>query len=136
MYTFLLDAYDNLHGAGPTVFMAVFAYVWAVWIAKAVLARRYKPDGSPPDELTTTVIVPVYNEPEEVFRRVLTSVRAIGPTEMIAVVDGGDEHLAGVAQDYCDRVLRIPKSGKRAAVATGFAAADPEAEVVVVLDSD
>src|SRR5215211_2292733 len=136
MYTFVLDAYDDLHGAGPTVFMALFAYVWVVWIAKAVLARRYRPSEASPGGLTTTVIVPVYNEPEAIFRRALASVRANGPTELIAVVDGGDEQVAAVAEDYCDRVLRIPKSGKRAAVATGFEAASPETDIVVVLDSD
>ena len=136
MYTFLLDAYDDLHGAGPTVFMALFVYVWAVWAGKALLARRYRPSHASPGALTTTVIVPVYNEPEAIFRRALASVRANGPTELVAVVDGGDEQMATVAEDYCDRVLRIPKSGKRAAVATGFEAAAPDTDIIVVLDSD
>jgi hyaluronan synthase len=136
VYTFLLDAYDDLHGAGPTLFMGLFVYVWVVWFAKAVVARRYRASGSSPDEMPTTVIVPVYNEPEDLFRRALASVRANQPTEMIAVVDGGDAHLAEVARDYCDRVIRIPKAGKRAAVAEGFKAADPDTEVIVVLDSD
>src|SRR5829696_915740 len=136
MYTFLLDAYDDLHGAGPTVFMALFVYVWAVWAGKALLARRYRPSHASPGALTTTVVVPVYNEPEAIFRRALASVRANGPTELVAVVDGGDEQMATVAEDYCDRVLRIPKSGKRAAVATGFEAAAPDTDIIVVLDSD
>ena len=33
-------------------------------------------------------------------------------------------------------MLRIPKAGKRAAIAAGLAAADPSTDVVVVLDSD
>jgi cellulose synthase/poly-beta-1,6-N-acetylglucosamine synthase-like glycosyltransferase len=136
MYTFLTDLYDGVHGAGPTAFMALFVYVWAVWIAKALMSRRYKPFREPAGDLTASVIVPVYNEPEDVFRRALASVRANGPAELIAVVDGGDEHVAAVAQDYCDRVLRIPKSGKRAAIATGFEISDPGNGVVVVLDSD
>ena len=32
--------------------------------------------------------------------------------------------MAAVAADYCDRVLRIPKAGKRAAIAAGLAASD------------
>jgi hyaluronan synthase len=136
MYTFLLDGYHDVHGAGPTLFMAFFAYVWAVWLAKMLIARRYRPSTASPDGLTTTVIVPVFNEPEAVFRRVLASVRANGPTELIAVVDGGDGRVAAVAQDYCDRVLRIPKSGKRAAIGAGFAAASTETDIVLVLDSD
>ena len=44
--------------------------------------------------------------------------------------------MAAVAGEYCDRVLRIPKSGKRAAIAAGLAASDPATDVVVVVDSD
>jgi hyaluronan synthase len=51
-------------------------------------------------------------------------------------VDGGDPHIASIAAEYCDRVLQIPKSGKRAAIAAGLAASDPASDVLVVLDSD
>ena len=43
-----------------------------------------------------------------------------GPIELIAVVDGGDADVAAVAAAYCDQVLRIPKAGKRAAIAAGL----------------
>ena len=33
-------------------------------------------------------------------------------------------------------MLRVPKAGKRAAIAAGLAASDPSTDVVVVLDSD
>jgi hyaluronan synthase len=136
MFTFLIDTYDTVGGAGPTVFMAFFAYVWLLWSAKALAAKRYRPwDGAAP-RLTTTVIVPVYNEPEAIFRRALASVVANGPTEIIVVVDGGDTDIASVARDYADRVLRIPKSGKREAIAAGLAASFSDTDVVVVLDSD
>ena len=82
------------------------------------------------------MIVPVYNESEALFRRCLASVVANRPTELIAVVDGGDPELAAIAADYCDHVLRLPKSGKRTAVAAGLRASDPTTDVVVVLDSD
>ena len=137
MFSFFRDAYETL-GAGtvPTLFMAFFVYVWVLWTAKALAARRYRPWTAPAPPVGTTVIVPVYNEPEAVFRRALASVAANGPTELIAVVDGGDPAVDAVAADYCDRVLRIPKSGKRAAIAAGLKASDPATEVVVVLDSD
>jgi hyaluronan synthase len=136
MYTFLLDAYDEVRGAGPTAFTALFVYVWVVWLAKVLAARRYRPATGEPPDLTTTVIVPVYNEPEPIFRRALASVRAERPTEFIAVVDGGDRRLTDIAQDYCSRVLRIPKSGKRAAIAAGLHISDEATDVVIVLDSD
>jgi cellobiuronic acid synthase len=52
------------------------------------------------------------------------------------VVDGGDSELAAIAADYCDRVLRLPKVGKREAIAAGLRESDPATDVVVVLDSD
>ena len=104
---------------------------------KALAARRYRPSHGDPDALATTVLVPVYREPEAVFRRVLASVRANGPNELIAVVDGGDPASArrwqpSTATGCCD----IPKAGKRAAIAAGLAASDPATDVVVVVDSD
>jgi len=136
LFTFLTHGYGLLHGAGPTLFMGFFVYVWAVWAAKALAARRYMPSRAEPGELATTVIVPVYSESETVLRRVLASVRANEPTEIVTVVDGGDPHLSAVAADYCERVLEIPKSGKRAAIAAGLTASEPDTDVVLVVDSD
>jgi cellobiuronic acid synthase len=136
MFTFLTDAHDAFQGHPFTPFLVFFVYVWALWTAKSLAARRYRPSTAAPAALATSVIVPVFREPEELFRRVLASVRANGPTEMIAVVDGGDPEAAAVAEEICDRVLRIPKAGKRAAIAAGLAASDARTDVVLVLDSD
>jgi cellulose synthase/poly-beta-1,6-N-acetylglucosamine synthase-like glycosyltransferase len=136
MFTFLIDTYDTVGGAGPTIFMGFFVYVWLLWLVKSLAARRYRPWTGPAAELSTTVIVPVYNEPEPIFRRALASVVANGPTEIIVVVDGGDLDVAAVARDYADRVIRISKSGKREAIATGLDASNGTSDVIVVLDSD
>jgi hyaluronan synthase len=136
MFTFLTDTHDALRGHPLTPYLVFFAYVWGLWVAKAVAARRYRPTATDPGPLATTVIVPVYREDEAVFRRVLASVAANEPTEIISVIDGGDERLALIAEAYCDRVLRIPKAGKRAAIAAGLAASEVPSEVVIVLDSD
>ena len=136
MFTFLTDAHDALAGAPITLFFLFFVYVWALWAAKTLAARRYRPSNGVPDRLTTTVIVPVYKEPEQVFRRALASVWANEATEIITVVDGADAHMAAVAGEFSDRVLRIPKSGKRAAIAAGLRASDPSTDVVIVVDSD
>ena len=137
MLTFLRDLHDAAKGVSPiTPFMVLFVYVWVVWSAKALAARRYRPWTTSAGPLATTVIVPVYNEPEALFRRVLASVRANQPTEIIVVVDGGDTSVAAVAADYADRVLRVPKEGKRAAIAAGLRESDPSTDVVLVVDSD
>jgi hyaluronan synthase len=136
MFTFLIDGYDAVRGSGPSVFMAFFAYVWLLWAVKTLAARRYHPWVGAVPNLTTTVIVPVFNEPEAVFRRALASVVANLPTEIIVVVDGGDADVARIASDYSNRVLRIAKVGKRQAIAAGLAASTEGTDVVVVLDSD
>jgi hyaluronan synthase len=136
VFTFLYRSWETAKGAAPTPFMAFFVYVWLLWTAKALMARRYQPAEAPTPERTSSVIVPVYNEGAELFERCLASIRANHPAELIAVVDGGDPDLAAIAARYCDRVLRVAKAGKRAAIASGLAVADPATEVVVVVDSD
>jgi hyaluronan synthase len=137
MFSFARDAWAVLTGVhAPTLFMGFFAYVWLLWTAKALAARRYRPSTASPGALRTSVLVPVYDEPEDIWRRALASVVANRPSELIAVVDGGDAAIARIAAEYCDRVLRIPKAGKRVAIAAGLRASDPETDVVIVLDSD
>ena len=136
MYSFLRDSGHALHGAGLTPFMAFFAYVWALWAARTLAARRYRPFTADPGARTASVIVPTYREPEALLRRVLASIRAEGPSELIVVVDGGDAEQAAVAAEYADQVIRIPKQGKRSAIAAGHRAGDPRTDVVFVVDSD
>jgi cellobiuronic acid synthase len=136
VFTFLYRSWESLRGSPVTPFMGFFVYVWLLWTVKSLLARRYRPANGPTVERTNTVIVPVYNESVELFAGCLASIRANDPTELIVVVDGGDSHLASLASEYSDRVLSIPKAGKRAAIAAGLAASDPDTDVVVVVDSD
>jgi hyaluronan synthase len=137
VFTFLYRGLQMAQdGARPTPFVWFFLYVWVLWGAKALAARRYRPCEDDAGMRRTTVLVPVYNEPEAIFRRTLVSVLLNDPTEMIAIVDGGDSRTAEIAQKYCDRVVLIERSGKRAAIAAGLAASDPSSEVIVVLDSD
>jgi hyaluronan synthase len=136
VFTFLYHGYEVVRGASPTAFMAFFIYVWTLWGAKALLARRYRPASGEPGQVLTTVIVPVFSESEALFRRVLASVRANEPTELIVVIDGSHPHLAALAEQHCDLVLRIPRSGKREAIRAGYEASDPDTDVLVVVDSD
>ena len=137
MFTFIYHGLRVvMDGASPTAFMWFFAYVWAVWSCKAIASRRYRPWTGEPHVRGVTVLVPVYNEPEAIFRSSLASVRFEQPSEMIAVVDGGDTRTAEIAREYCDQVVLIERSGKRAAIAAGLEVSDTSSDVVVVLDSD
>jgi hyaluronan synthase len=139
MYTFYLSL-ERFFGSGSLhVFLVFFLFVWLVWLVKVTLAAFYRPAQDPlglTSGLRTTVLVPTYNEPEPVFRRVLESVAANRPTELIVIVDGADPDVARVASDYTERVLAIPKLGKRAGIWCGLEVSDPTTDVVIVLDSD
>ena len=83
MFTFLFHGYAVLHGAAPSLFMGFFVYVWVLWGAKALAARRYRPWSETTDAFTSSVIVPVYDEPEPLFRRVLESIRENGDRKSV-----------------------------------------------------
>ena len=51
------------------LFIVFVALTWAVWLAKVALARRYRP-WQAPFETTTSVVVPVVDEPIDLFRDV------------------------------------------------------------------
>jgi hyaluronan synthase len=139
VYSFAADLHDLVEAGALSAFLVFFCYVWLLWLAKALLAKLHRPANDRlgiAARLRTTVIAPVYAEDPELFREVLESVQANRPSELIAVVDGGDPLLAAIARDLADDVILIPKTGKRGAIAAGLRASDPTTDVVVVLDSD
>ena len=136
MYTVLEYAQDLFQTGTVHLFLVFFAYVWAVWIIKMLLALRYRPFARTDREFTSTVILPVYNEPPEIFRTVLDRVKQNNPTELIVVVDGGDEELVAIAKHYTNKVCPIPKLGKRLAIAHGYYSARTDTDIILVLDSD
>ena len=126
MFSFVRDAWESLRSGGaPSLFMVLFVYVWVVWSAKALAARRYRPwtrrAGAAGDDRDRARLQRARGAvPPRARER-----RANRPTEIIVVVDGGDANVAAVAADYGDRVLRMPKEGKRAAIAAGLRESDP-----------
>jgi cellobiuronic acid synthase len=139
MYTFYVYLRDALSTGGFHLFIFFFAYVWAVWLIKTTLAAFYRPfvdHSGATRELRTSVLVPVYDEPEFQFRRVLKAIKENRPTELIVVVDGADPQLTKLAHEYADKVCPIPKRGKRAAIERGMIESDRTTDVIVIVDSD
>lgn len=139
MYTFYAYLSDFLENSTFHLFIFFFAYVWLVWILKASLAFRYRPfrdRAGKTRRLRTTVLVPVFDESPFIFRRVLRGIRINSPAELIVVVDGGDDRIASIASEYADRVIRMPKLGKRAAIAEGLRHSDRSTDLVAIVDSD
>jgi cellulose synthase/poly-beta-1,6-N-acetylglucosamine synthase-like glycosyltransferase len=135
VFVFLLQVrWEGVEG-GPLHLFAVFsAIVWMLWLAKVLLSRRYRPWRAPCDA-TTSVIVPVVDEPVDLFRDVLSRIAAQRPTELIVVLNGPrNPGLEQVCDDLGVGWLWTPVAGKRNAVRLGVEAAS--GEICVLVDSD
>lgn len=97
-----------------------------------------------PNEPDLSVVIPVYNEEEnlpELLQRLKTSLGAIGrPYEVIFVNDGSRDHSLQILKDAssADASLKVVdfnrNYGQHAAVFAGFEAA--RGEIIVTLDAD
>ena len=116
-----------------TVFVVL---TWALWAIKVVLSNRYRPWVAPYNT-TTSVIVPVVDEPLELFRDVLDRIVGQGPDEVVVVINGRrNPALEGVCEEFGAAVEWVwtPVPGKRNAVRVG--AERVTGEVVLLVDSD
>ena len=137
MFVFLLQLRAWMHGYSHDFYLfAVFtALVWGLWSLKMILSRRYRP-WTEPHHTTTSVVVPVVDEPLDLFRDVLTRVAEQGPDELIVVINGPrntglEDVVAEIAGATC---VWTPIPGKRNAVKMGVARAT--GDIVLLLDSD
>jgi hyaluronan synthase len=118
------------------LFSAFSALVWGLWVLKVVLSRRYRPYTAE-HHARTSVIVPVLDEPLDLFRDVLRRVTEQQPDEVIVVINGARN--PGL-QDVCDefaplvRWVHTPVPGKRNAVRIGTEMS--RFEITVLVDSD
>jgi hyaluronan synthase len=118
------------------LFSLFVALTWLLWIVKVVLSRRYRP-WTEPFETSTSVVIPVVDEPLELFRDVIRRIVAQQPTQLIVVINGNrNPALEQVCEDFGDSLqwLWTPVAGKRNAVRIG--AEHAVGDVVVLVDSD
>lgn len=115
-------------------FALFMTLIWVLWVIKIALARRYKP-WKRAYEATTSVIIPVVDEPEDLFRDVLTRIIKQQPTEIIVVINGRENPML---EQICDDLgvwwcwTEVP--GKRNALKVGLEASS--GEIAVLVDSD
>jgi hyaluronan synthase len=138
LFVYLLMLRHALVESGPLLLFAVFStVVWAFWVLKVGLSRRYRP-WTAPYETTTSVVIPVVDEPLELFRDVLARTVAQRPTETIVVINGPRNHaLEAVCAEFADQGVAwtwTPVPGKRNAVKVGTERA--VGDILVLLDSD
>ena len=124
------------HHAHLYLFTVFVVLTWALWAVKVVLSNRYRP-WTAPYRTTTSVIIPVVDEPLELFRDVLSRIVGQGPDEVVVVINGKrNVALEGVCEEFGAAVEWVwtPVPGKRNAVRVG--AERVGAEVVLLVDSD
>ncbi|MGH3679514.1 MAG: glycosyltransferase [Natronosporangium sp.] len=120
---------------GQVFLFAVFMLVvWLLWLLRVTLASYYRPwQGS--HRPTTSVIVPVVDEPEDTFRSVLGRIVQQRPTEVIVVVNGPrNRALEKICADLGVRWVWVEPPGKRNALRVGVGLAT--GEIAVLVDSD
>ncbi len=137
MFIFILQLRHMLEGQNEIYLFAVFStLVWALWVLKVVLSRRYRP-ATAPYEVSTSVVVPVVDEPLDLFRDVLRRIVDQRPDEVIVVINGApNPGLEQVCDEFGPLVRRVhtPVPGKRNAVRIGTQMS--RGEITVLVDSD
>ncbi|GAA1319361.1 glycosyltransferase [Actinocatenispora thailandica] len=134
MLAFLLQISEWLHSGHIYPFAVFMAVIWLLWLTKAILARQYRP-WQADWHTTTSVVIPVVDEEEELFVSVLERIVVQRPTEVIVVINGPRNETL---EKVCERVGVVwtwtKTPGKRNAVDIGVSMA--RGEIVVLVDSD
>jgi hyaluronan synthase len=137
MFVFVLQLREMFAGQSEIYLFAFFStLVWALWILKVVLSRRYRPVTAP-YEVSTSVVIPVVDEPLDLFRSVLARIVAQHPDEVIVVINGAvNTALEEVSDEFAPLVrwVHTPIPGKRNAVMIGTQMST--GEITVLVDSD
>lgn len=137
MFVFVLQLREMFAGQSELYLFAFFStLVWALWILKVVLARRYRPVTAAYD-VSTSVVIPVVDEPLDLFRSVLARIVAQHPDEVIVVINGAvNTALEQVSEEFAPLVrwVHTPIPGKRNAVMIGTQMST--GEITVLVDSD
>ncbi|HAM25533.1 MAG TPA: glycosyl transferase family 2 [Microbacteriaceae bacterium] len=137
MFIFILQIRHMLEGHLEVYMFAVYsALIWALWLVKLIISSRYKPFTGTFTG-TTSVIVPVLDEPLDLFRDVLGRMVEQKPGEIIVVINGAvNLPLQEVCEEFAPLVrwVHTPIPGKRNAVMIGTELST--GDITVLVDSD
>lgn len=135
VFVFLLQLRDSIASHRIYLFTIFVALVWVIWAMKVRLSRRYRPYEVAYNP-TTSVVIPVVDEPERLFREVLRRIVEQDPDEVIVVINGPrNPNLERICDDFARvRWTWTEVAGKRNAVKVGTEQAF--GEVIVLVDSD
>jgi hyaluronan synthase len=134
MLAFLLQTDAWITDGQLRLFALFMTMIWGLWLIRVILASHYWPT-QVAWHGTTSVIIPVVDEPEGLFRQVLGRIVEQRPTEIIVVVNGPrNPVLEKVCADIGVQWHWTGTAGKRNAVRLGVALSS--GEISVLVDSD
>jgi hyaluronan synthase len=137
MFVAILQLRHTIEGAGHLYLFTVFVgLTWLIWLAKVALSSRYRPWRMSYDT-TTSIVIPVVDEPLGLFRDVLRRIVEQAPTQTLVVINGPrNPDLERVCDEFEPDVewTWTSVAGKRNAVRVGVERS--VGDVVVLVDSD
>jgi hyaluronan synthase len=136
VFIYLLQIREALRGRPGVLigFAALATLVWIMWAFKTIVSRGYRP-WTEPHRTTASVVIPVLDEPRELFNEVLERILKQEPHEVIVVINGPkNEVLEEACIDNGVEWTWTATPGKRNAVRIGTAMAS--GDIVVLCDSD
>jgi hyaluronan synthase len=137
VFIFLLQVRHMLGGYPELYLFAVYSLlIWGLWLVKVLVSQRYRPY-TEPHIAGTSVIIPVVDEPLDLFRDVLRRITEQKPDEIIVVINGARNlELEKVCAEFAPAVrwVHTPIAGKRNAVKVGVEMS--RYEISVLVDSD
>jgi hyaluronan synthase len=135
MYAFLVQFVDFLRTHEIHYFLIFFFFIWLRWFVVNGIALRYKPYAKK-HKTTTSIIIPVVSEPADVFTKVLNSIIAQSPDQIIVVINGPrNKELEYICSNFPGVDCHwVKKPGKRNAIDYGMK--HVTGDVVVLVDSD
>ncbi|MBR3202178.1 MAG: glycosyltransferase [Solobacterium sp.] len=150
MYTFILMVIEYFENGTVHWYMFFILFILIRWIIVQFFALQYRPYRCENKDLFSTVIVPVVDEPLDLFNDVLIRIADQNPNEVIIVVNGPPNprlvnackdlrrHLkkTGKYESMELKVIYTPKPGKRNAVKIGLRHTSHDSDITVLVDSD
>ena len=149
MYTFILMCIDFGHTGRLHWYMIFISFILIRWLIVRLFADRYKPYKCANKDLFTSIIIPVVDEPIDIFSQVLTRIADQKPDEIIIIINGPENK---VLHNACRDLRRVRKeagndkteikilhtrvAGKRNAVRLGVLNSNPKSDICVLVDSD
>ena len=136
MVTALLQLRDAIEDGGHLyLFSVLVALIWFVWLVKVLISRRYAACEND-FRTTSSVVIPVVDEPIDLFRDVLSRIAEQEPTEVLVVINGPrNPSLESACAEFpLVQWEWTPIAGKRNALRVGIEKVT--GEVVVLVDSD